>query len=62
MVHLYERYAWIVTTIIMFILWGLGAKAGFDINAQKSQEDTDVNLTADILSFGGIVYGSFGVS
>lgn len=62
MVHLYERYAWMVVTVIMFMLWGLGAKAGYDINAQKPLEDTGINLIADILSFGGIVYGSFSVS
>lgn len=62
LIHIYERYAWIVITIIMFFLWGLGAHAGFDINAQKPLEDTGRDLTADILSFGGIIFGSFGVS
>lgn len=59
MVHHYERFAWIVITMVMLFLWGLGAKAGFDINAQKAVEDTGKSLTADILSFGGIVFGSF---
>ncbi|OCH95748.1 cytosine-purine permease [Obba rivulosa] len=59
MVHYYERYAWIVTFIIMLFLWGLGGRAGFDINAQKPLEDTGRALSADILSFGGIVFGSF---
>jgi len=57
-VHIYERYAWTVATLIMFFLWGLGGKAGFDINAQKQFEDTGRALSADILSFGGIVFGS----
>ena len=47
----------------MLFLWGLGGHAGFDINAQKASEDTGRDLSADILSFGGIVFGSFtGVS
>ncbi|KAG2153559.1 permease for cytosine/purines, uracil, thiamine, allantoin-domain-containing protein [Suillus bovinus] len=59
MVHIYERYAWMVTSLIMLFLWGLGGKAGYDINAQKPFEDTGRALSADILSFGGIVFGSF---
>ncbi|KAG1736972.1 permease for cytosine/purines, uracil, thiamine, allantoin-domain-containing protein [Suillus lakei] len=59
MVHVYERYAWIVTSVIMLFLWGLGGKAGYDIKAQKPFEDTGRALSADILSFGGIVFGSF---
>ncbi|KAG1902569.1 permease for cytosine/purines, uracil, thiamine, allantoin-domain-containing protein [Suillus fuscotomentosus] len=59
MVHVYERYAWIIASVIMLFLWGLGGKAGYDINAQKSVEDTGRALPADILSFGGIVFGSF---
>jgi purine-cytosine permease-like protein len=43
----------------MLFLWGLGGKAGYDINAQKPLEDTGRALSADILSFGGIVFGSF---
>lgn len=59
MVHVYERYAWMVTSVIMLFLWGLGGKAGYDVNAQKPLEDTGRALSADILSFGGIVFGSF---
>ncbi|KZP24133.1 hypothetical protein FIBSPDRAFT_822521 [Athelia psychrophila] len=59
MVHHYERFAWIIITVVMLMLWGLGGKAGFDINAQKPLEDTGKTLTADVLSFGGIVFGSF---
>ncbi|OAX38115.1 hypothetical protein K503DRAFT_866381 [Rhizopogon vinicolor AM-OR11-026] len=58
MVHVYERYAWMVNTVIMLFLWGLGGKAGYDISAQKPLEDTGRALSADILSFGGIVFGS----
>ena len=58
LVHRYERYAWIVIFIVMLFLWGLGGHAGFDINAQKPLEDTGRNLSADVLSFGGIVFGS----
>ncbi|RPD65014.1 cytosine-purine permease [Lentinus tigrinus ALCF2SS1-6] len=57
-VHYYERYAWIVIFIIIMFLWGLGGHAGFDINAQKPLEDKGRALSADILSFGGIVFGS----
>lgn len=59
MVHYYERYAWTVTFIVMLFLWGLGGRAGYDINAQKPLEDTGRALSADVLSFGGIVFGSF---
>ncbi|KAI5123976.1 hypothetical protein M0805_006388 [Coniferiporia weirii] len=59
LIHVYERYAWMVITIIMLMLWGLGGKAGFDLNAQKPLEDTGRNLAGDVLSFGGIVFGSF---
>ena len=59
LVHVYERHAWTVITIIMLMLYGLGGKAGFNINAQKTREDGGTDLAADILSFGGIVFGSF---
>ncbi|THH15143.1 hypothetical protein EW146_g5289 [Bondarzewia mesenterica] len=49
----------IVLFIVMLFLWGLGGKAGFDINAQKALEDKGRSLSSDILSFGGIVFGSF---
>ncbi|PIL31536.1 transporter [Ganoderma sinense ZZ0214-1] len=58
-VHYYERYAWIVIFVIIMFLWGLGGHAGFDVNAQKPDEDRGRALSADILSFGGIVFGSF---
>ncbi|KAI0815353.1 cytosine-purine permease [Irpex lacteus] len=59
LVHVYERYAWIIVSIIMLFLWGLGGHAGFDINAQKPLEDRGRSLSADVMSFGGIVFGSF---
>lgn len=59
MVHIYERYAWMVMSIVMLFLWGLGGHAGFDINAQKPLEATGRALSGDILSFGGIIFGSF---
>lgn len=58
LVHYYERYAWTIIFIIILFLWGLGGHAGYDINAQKPLEDTGRALSADILSFGGIVFGS----
>ena len=60
-VHYYERYAWIAISIIMLFLWGLGGHAGFDIDAQRPLEDTGRALSANILKFGGIVFGSFNV-
>jgi purine-cytosine permease-like protein len=59
MVHVYERYAWMATLISVLFLCVLGGKAGYDINAQKSLENTGRALSADILGFGGIVFGSF---
>ena len=58
MVHVYQRYAWMVTFVIMCCLYGLGSKAGYDIYAQKPLEDTGRALNADILSFGAIIFGS----
>ncbi|KAF8555047.1 cytosine-purine permease [Imleria badia] len=58
MVHVYERYAWMVTFFIMCCLYGLGSKAGYDVNAQTSLEDTGRALSDDILSFGAIIFGS----
>ncbi|KAJ7069585.1 purine-cytosine permease [Mycena amicta] len=58
MVHHYERYAWMVLFVVMLMLLGLGGKAGYDINAQKAFEDKGKALSSDILSFGGIVFGS----
>lgn len=50
-------------TIVMFCLWGLGAKAGYDVSAERQHQDTGRALSANVLSFGGIVFGSFnGVS
>ncbi|KAF8435811.1 permease for cytosine/purines, uracil, thiamine, allantoin-domain-containing protein [Boletus edulis BED1] len=57
-IHVYERYAWMATLFIMCCLYGLGSKAGYDVNAQKASEDTGRALSADILSFGAIVFGS----
>ncbi|KZT08643.1 uncharacterized protein LAESUDRAFT_735810 [Laetiporus sulphureus 93-53] len=59
MVHIYERYAWIIMSIVMLFLWGLGGHAGFDIKTQKVHEDTGRALSSNILSFGGIIFGSF---
>jgi purine-cytosine permease-like protein len=55
-VHIYERYAWMVITLVMLILWGLGAHAGFDVNAGRAEEPTGMSLAANVLSFGGIVF------
>ena len=59
MVHVYERYAWMVAFFIMCCLYGLGSKAGYDVHAQKPLEDTGRALSADILSFGAITFGAF---
>jgi len=59
MVYHYKRFSWMIITIVILFLWGLRAKVGFDINAQKSIEDTGKSLSSDILSFSGNVFGSF---
>lgn len=41
------------------MLYALGGKAGFNISVQKPNEDTGRSLAADVLGFGGIVFGSF---
>ena len=58
MVHVYVHYAWIFTLFIMCCLYGLGGQAGYDVNAQQPFEDTGRALSADILSFGAIIFGS----
>lgn len=57
-VHTYERYAWVPLLVIMFFLWGLGGHAGLDIQAQKSAEESGRTLTANVISFGAIVFGN----
>jgi len=56
--HRYESVAWIVLTIIFIALFALGGAAGYDLGAQKAFEDTGRDLTGDVLSFGGIIFGS----
>ena len=58
MVHVYERYAWMVTFFVMCCLYGLGGKAGYDANTQKPLEGTGKALTADIFGFGAMIFGS----
>ena len=63
LVHYYERYAWMVLFVIITFLWGLGGHAGFDTGPQNPPEGTGRALSAGILSFGSIVFGSItGVS
>ena len=60
MVHHYERYAWMVMTLVMLSLWGLGGKAGFDINAHTTSVNyNEALLPNNILDFGRVVFGSF---
>ena len=60
MVHHYERYAWMVMTLVMLSLWGLRGKAGFDINAHTMSVDyNEALLPNNILDFGRVVFGSF---
>lgn len=64
-IHRYERYVWMPVLLVMLFIWGLGGtKGGFDVSAQKQFEDPSGRfLAGDVLSFGGIVFGSFtGVS
>lgn len=64
LLHRYERYVWAPILLVMLFLWGLGGKAGYHVTAQKAFEDPAGRfLAGDVLSFGGIVFGSFtGVS
>ncbi|KAF8974249.1 permease for cytosine/purines, uracil, thiamine, allantoin-domain-containing protein [Flammula alnicola] len=59
MIHKAERYAWIPLTIVMIFLWALGSKAGFDVSGERIHQETGRALSASVLSFGGIVFGSF---
>ncbi|KAG2188208.1 hypothetical protein INT44_000960 [Umbelopsis vinacea] len=60
LLHIYERYAYIVITIIVIMLFALGGSspAGYDLVAQSANEPTGANLAANILSFGGIMFGA----
>ncbi|KAG2181940.1 hypothetical protein INT43_006865 [Umbelopsis isabellina] len=60
LLHIYERYAFLVITVIIIMLYALGGSspAGYDISAQKAKEDTGANLVADVLTFGGICFGA----
>ena len=60
MVHVYERYAWMITLFIICCLYGLGSKARYDVNAQKALEGTGREPGADILSFGAIIFSAAG--
>ncbi|ORY34574.1 purine-cytosine permease [Naematelia encephala] len=57
-VHQWERYAWILLFVIYCMIFGLAGARGFDINAQKSLQDTGLVYAGDFLSFGGIVFSS----
>ncbi|KAJ4482010.1 permease for cytosine/purines uracil thiamine allantoin [Lentinula aciculospora] len=60
LLHRYERYVWAPILLVMLFLWGLGGKAGYHVTAQKALEDPAGRfLAGDVLSFGGIVFGSF---
>lgn len=59
MVHHYECFAWIILTIVMLMLWGLGVQAGFDMKSQGLVADMGHNLRANVLSYGRVVFASF---
>ncbi|KAE9390865.1 hypothetical protein BT96DRAFT_1024350 [Gymnopus androsaceus JB14] len=60
LLHRYERYVWAPILLVMLFLYGLGGKAGYNLSAQKALEDPAGRfLAGDVLSFGGIVFGSF---
>lgn len=59
LVHVYERYATVVTVIVMLFLCVLGGTKEYHPNAQKPYEDVGRDLVVDVLSVRGIVFGSF---
>jgi purine-cytosine permease-like protein len=60
LLHRYERYVWAPILLVMLFLYGLGGKAGYHPTAQKALQDPAGRfLAGDVLSFGGIVFGSF---
>lgn len=52
--HLIKIFA----VIIFIMLYALGGKAGYVPSAQTPLEDHGKDYIADVLSFGGIVFGS----
>ncbi|KAI8066400.1 permease for cytosine/purines, uracil, thiamine, allantoin-domain-containing protein [Gongronella butleri] len=60
LLHHYERYAYIVITVIVIMLYVLGSQwpAGYDLTAQSASEATGTDLAADVLSFGAVMFGS----
>lgn len=56
--HVYERYAWMVLLVVMLMLYGMGGHAGYNVSTQKALEDKGRSYTGDVLSMGGIVFGS----
>jgi len=60
LLHRYERYVWAPIFLAMLFLYGLGGKAGYHVTAQQPLQDPPGRfLAGDVLSFGGIVFGSF---
>jgi len=47
-----------VITVVILMLWGLGGKAGYSVSAQKPLEDHGRDYSGDVLSMGGIIFGS----
>jgi hypothetical protein len=49
----------IVIFIIFMMIYGLGGHVGYDTSSQKALEDTGAAYSADVLSFGGIIFSSW---
>jgi purine-cytosine permease-like protein len=47
-----------VTFIIFMMIFGLGGHAGYHPEAQKPNEDRGIDYSADLLTFGGIIFSS----
>ncbi|KAF9995448.1 hypothetical protein BGZ79_010859 [Entomortierella chlamydospora] len=54
LVHKWERYAWILISIIMCILYGTGHK----YYSWTPSTSSGADLAGSVLSFGGVVFGS----
>ncbi|KAF8507738.1 permease for cytosine/purines, uracil, thiamine, allantoin-domain-containing protein [Gautieria morchelliformis] len=57
--HHYERYSWLLMSVLFIMVYSLGGHAGYQISLEVPFEAPAGHLrAADILSFGGVVFSS----